>query len=1022
MNVLELEHVDLVYHSAESLSYKNMLGIGKKSIINSYKALNDVSIAIEKGKVYGIVGSNGAGKSTLLRVLSGVMSPNSGNVTRNYKTISLLALGIGFSKELKGIDNIFLNGMLLGFSKKHISSLLEDIVEYSELGGFIDRPMKTYSSGMVSRLGFSIAIHLKPEVLLVDEVLSVGDAKFRQKSFASIQSVIKDKNTTVVIVSHGTGELESICDRVIWLDKGRVVAQGESPDILDLYAQFNKGQLSLDEIMPYVDSISVNGSGDFDVHSGTYSVRMIDAHTKYFLGKLTDHIKEYRSPSGELKLTKRTLHNGDFFLFFEYKGANARLNFVMDGIAEVFKYGHLYKKPPYDSRYGENKVSGLYAYFDLLTGSAVLSKIYCYQKKVREYEDGAESVVYEFIGENDSFDLNGKGFCANLDQRGKSAASLFFVLISKSKLFQNKENLDKYMEHYYDALFNNSVSNSFFVSPSGTYTKLPYSIEPFTKNGYGYSLHHSSRKDMIPFYEKTKERFFENFISNAVIQAYVYQTQNNDGMFQTTYTSTWLKKDTGITAPYVDTRLNETFILMLQDFQKHAPWLSSLEPMRGYADYLYSKYESGEQVYKIEDMDAIFFPDYFKDGFPCLAHTSLNHQLGIAQLMLRAQKKFNDRRFLKLFDAILRFVEFTCKNWIKENGDLYYGIRINAKGEKEYFDNDYVYVTLIDLLLIQNACISIDYGKNSAIDELIESKISYLRTTEHDIFSDNPKAASGEKIDSASYALNLYLKLDPSSNKLKRKFEISEIEVTSHCNLKCPYCNTSTTAYPKGFISDETFAAALRYIHPGQWVGFNGLGEPMLNKNLSKYVSQVAGKGAVPFLNTNGALLDAAKLDDLMNAGLRHLTVSAHTKAGIEAFRMCIGRLGELGFMLSPFNNRDKPMDNTFYILQRIILSPQAPILPEQMQILAEYPHLTEIINAHNWGNPIGKPLGEEAIKRKMRQCKAVIMPTAIMRWDGEFIVCCRDTENTVKLGNINNYEQIVQDVKSYRAICQYCF
>ena len=248
MTVFQVENINLIYRSAESLSYKRLLRLGDKAVISKYKALTDVSFTIERGESYGIVGSNGAGKSTLLRVLSGVMSPSSGNVIRNYNTINLLALGVGFSKDLTGIDNVYLNGMLLGFSKKQIALILDDIVEYSELGDFIHRPMKTYSSGMTSRLGFSIAINLRPEVLLIDEVLSVGDAKFREKSYASILSLIQDENTTVVIVSHALGELEAICDKVIWLDKGHIVAQGNASEVLNLYARFNKGEIRIEEI------------------------------------------------------------------------------------------------------------------------------------------------------------------------------------------------------------------------------------------------------------------------------------------------------------------------------------------------------------------------------------------------------------------------------------------------------------------------------------------------------------------------------------------------------------------------------------------------------------------------------------------------------------------------------------------------------------------------------------------------------------------------------------------------------
>jgi ABC-type polysaccharide/polyol phosphate transport system ATPase subunit len=252
-NIITLRNVDLIYRTAESLSYKqmlsNMLGVKKTHIIQHYKALNNVSFTMESGKVYGIIGNNGAGKSTLLRVLSGVMSPNSGTVLRSHNTINLLALGIGFSKRLTGRDNIFLNGMLLGFSKKYIAGVLDAIIDYSEIGDFILRPMKTYSSGMISRLGFSIAIHLKSEVLLIDEVLSVGDTRFRTKSFESIKEIIQNKNTTVAIVSHSMEQMEQLCDEILWLEKGAVVACGSTAHILDQYQQYNTGKLTIASIL-----------------------------------------------------------------------------------------------------------------------------------------------------------------------------------------------------------------------------------------------------------------------------------------------------------------------------------------------------------------------------------------------------------------------------------------------------------------------------------------------------------------------------------------------------------------------------------------------------------------------------------------------------------------------------------------------------------------------------------------------------------------------------------------------------
>ena len=239
MNVLEVKNIDLLYKTHESISFKSIVNLfkGKRvsTLIKAYKALNNVSFTLEKGKVYGIIGNNGAGKSTLLRVISGVLSPNKGEVIRNCDAINLLALGIGFSRDLTGRENIYLNAMLLGFSRKEIDERVNSIIDFSELGVFIDMPMKTYSSGMISRLGFSVAINMKPDVLLIDEVLSVGDNNFKEKSFNAIREIIMDKNITVVIVSHSYQQLKDLCDEIIWLEKGVLIEVGPTEDILDRY-------------------------------------------------------------------------------------------------------------------------------------------------------------------------------------------------------------------------------------------------------------------------------------------------------------------------------------------------------------------------------------------------------------------------------------------------------------------------------------------------------------------------------------------------------------------------------------------------------------------------------------------------------------------------------------------------------------------------------------------------------------------------------------------------------------------
>lgn len=258
--IVRLENVDLMYRTKQSLSFKSMFTFffrkPKDHVITEYKALNDVSFSIEKGKVYGIIGNNGAGKSTLLRVISGVMSPNSGTVTRHCATINLLALGIGFSSELTGIENIYLNAMMLGFTRKQIDEKRQAIIDFSEIGSFVYRPMKTYSSGMVSRLAFAIAINMKPDVLLIDEVLSVGDINFRNKSYNAIKTLINDQDTTVLIVSHAMSQLRELCQEIIWLEKGHLIAKGSVDKVLDAYVKNTAVPLSVETLL---DTVVIDG-------------------------------------------------------------------------------------------------------------------------------------------------------------------------------------------------------------------------------------------------------------------------------------------------------------------------------------------------------------------------------------------------------------------------------------------------------------------------------------------------------------------------------------------------------------------------------------------------------------------------------------------------------------------------------------------------------------------------------------------------------------------------------------------
>ncbi|PLR67953.1 ABC transporter ATP-binding protein [Bacillus sp. UMB0893] len=204
-------------------------------------ALKGIDFEIKKGEVLGIVGRNGSGKSTLLKLLSGLISPDKGSFSMKEKERPvLLSLGAGFQPELSGLENIYLNGLLLGHTKKTVDEKLEEIIEFSELGDFVNKPVRTYSSGMRSRLAFSTAISLDPEILLIDEVLGVGDAAFQRKCREAITQKIKE-DRTVILVTHSSGLVRSICDRVVWIHLGEQKAVGDTKEIVDQYDSFMRG-------------------------------------------------------------------------------------------------------------------------------------------------------------------------------------------------------------------------------------------------------------------------------------------------------------------------------------------------------------------------------------------------------------------------------------------------------------------------------------------------------------------------------------------------------------------------------------------------------------------------------------------------------------------------------------------------------------------------------------------------------------------------------------------------------------
>ena len=215
--------------------------VTRKLHYNEFWALTDVSFEVEEGERLGILGFNGAGKSTLLKVIAGVLKPTKGKVSVKGVIAPLLELGAGFDMNYTGAENIYLYGATMGYSRKYIEERYNEIVEFSELGEFIDVPVKNYSSGMRARLGFAIATAVDPEVLILDEVLSVGDAKFRIKSENKIKSMF-DKGVTVLFVSHNTAQVRRLCTKAILLDHGKIIANGDVNEVCDIYDQRVNGK------------------------------------------------------------------------------------------------------------------------------------------------------------------------------------------------------------------------------------------------------------------------------------------------------------------------------------------------------------------------------------------------------------------------------------------------------------------------------------------------------------------------------------------------------------------------------------------------------------------------------------------------------------------------------------------------------------------------------------------------------------------------------------------------------------
>lgn len=235
---IEVQNLKLRYRCLKKVSVRNNLFFFKKNRVEMIEALKGISFRVREGEILGVIGRNGSGKSTLVRVLAGIFEPDEGTVDLHHHTVSLMSIGVGFQKKISGRENILLSGMLLGFSEGEIRQKMDEIIEFSELGAFIDRPVKTYSSGMYSKLAFSITAILETEIMLIDEVLSVGDARFKKKSLKKMKQLITDENRTVIIVSHNNETLLELCDEILWIHEGKVKMQGSGKEVMAEYLKF----------------------------------------------------------------------------------------------------------------------------------------------------------------------------------------------------------------------------------------------------------------------------------------------------------------------------------------------------------------------------------------------------------------------------------------------------------------------------------------------------------------------------------------------------------------------------------------------------------------------------------------------------------------------------------------------------------------------------------------------------------------------------------------------------------------
>ena len=300
-NVISVNDLSKVYRLYDKPidRLKESLNIFHKSYHKEYYALNNLSFDIKRGETVGIIGINGAGKSTLLKIITGVLTPTGGNIEVKGKISALLELGAGFNMEYTGIENIYLNGTMMGFSKEEVDKKLDDILDFADIGDFVNQPVKTYSSGMFVRLAFAVAINVEPDILVIDEALSVGDVFFQQKCYKKIKELAG--KSTVLIVSHDLNAMTKFCERIIVMSAGQKVFDGEPNEAIAKYFKLKQGALRNDK-----KSIELNNS-DFEMYKApdenSYSGKMDVIIEKYFYSIDNEPFSEVCQKDDEFKIS-----------------------------------------------------------------------------------------------------------------------------------------------------------------------------------------------------------------------------------------------------------------------------------------------------------------------------------------------------------------------------------------------------------------------------------------------------------------------------------------------------------------------------------------------------------------------------------------------------------------------------------------------------------------------------------------------------------------------------------------------